>query len=92
MLEDIELEMAKIQRHKPTRKTHTHKFYKTRRSRWQTIRHPITRGQNMNMKNPYVLTLGAFLSAWAASNFAADYRSILWALLAGVFGYATPKK
>jgi hypothetical protein len=46
----------------------------------------------MNMKNPYVLTLGAFLSAWAASNFAADYRSILWALLAGVFGYATPKK
>ena len=39
------------------------------------------------MKNPYVLTAGAFLSAWAASNFAADYRSILWAVLAGVFGY-----
>ena len=46
----------------------------------------------MNMKNPYILTAGAFLAAWAASNFAADYRSILWAVLAGVFGYATPKK
>jgi hypothetical protein len=46
----------------------------------------------MNMKNPYVLTVGAFLSAWAASNFAADYRSVLWAVLAGVFGYATPKR
>lgn len=45
----------------------------------------------MNMKNPYFLTAGAFLAAWAASNFAADYRSVLWALLAGVFGYATPK-
>jgi len=29
----------------------------------------------MNMKNPAILTAGAFLSAWAASNFAADYRS-----------------
>jgi hypothetical protein len=46
----------------------------------------------MNIKNPYFLTAGAFLAAWAASNFAADYRSILWAVLAGVFGYATPKK
>lgn len=46
----------------------------------------------MNMKNPLVLTLGAFLSAWAASNFEVDYRAILWAILAGVFGYATPKK
>jgi hypothetical protein len=46
----------------------------------------------MKMTNPYVLMVGAFLSAWAASNFAADYRSILWAVLAGVFGYATPKR
>jgi len=45
-----------------------------------------------NMKNPLVLTAGAFLSAWAASNFALDYRAVLWAVLAGVFGYATPKK
>jgi hypothetical protein len=46
----------------------------------------------MNMKSPYVLTIGAFLSAWANSNFALDYRSVLWAVLAGVFGYATPKR
>jgi hypothetical protein len=46
----------------------------------------------MNMKNPYVLTTGAFLAAWAGSSFAPDYRSILFAVLAGVFGYATPKK
>ena len=46
----------------------------------------------MNMKNPIFLTSGAFLSAWAASNFAIDYRAVLWAILAGVFGYATPKK
>ena len=44
------------------------------------------------MKNPFVLTLGAFLAAWAGSEFALDYRSILWAVVAGVFGYATPKK
>jgi len=44
------------------------------------------------MKNPYVLTLGAFLAAWAGSEFALDYRSILWAVVAGVFGYATPTK
>jgi hypothetical protein len=46
----------------------------------------------MNIKNPIFLLVGAFLSAWAASNFAVDYRAILWAVLAGVFGYATPKK
>ena len=46
----------------------------------------------MNMKNPAVLTAGSFLSAWAASNFSLDYRAVLWAVLAGVFGYATPKK
>ena len=45
-----------------------------------------------NIKHPAYLAAGAFLAAWAASNFAADYRSVLWALLAGVFGYATPKK
>ena len=44
------------------------------------------------MKNPYVLTIGAFLAAWAGSEFALDYRSILWAVVAGVFGYATPTK
>lgn len=46
----------------------------------------------MNMKNPYVLTLGAFLAAWAGSEFALDYRAVLFAVLSGVFGYATPKK
>jgi hypothetical protein len=46
----------------------------------------------MKIKNPYFLTAGAFLSAWAASNFELDYRAVLWAVLAGVFGYATPKK
>lgn len=46
----------------------------------------------MNMKNPAVLTLGAFLSAWAGSNFEINYRTILFAVLSGVFGYATPKK
>jgi hypothetical protein len=44
------------------------------------------------MKHPLFLTAGAFLSAWAASNFQLDYRAVLWAILAGVFGYATPKK
>jgi hypothetical protein len=44
------------------------------------------------MKNPAILTAGAFLAAWGASNFALDYRSILWAVLAGVFGYASPKR
>lgn len=46
----------------------------------------------MNMKNPYILTLGAFLAAWAGSQFALDYRSVLFAIVAGVFGYATPSK
>lgn len=46
----------------------------------------------MNMKNPAMLTAGAFLAAWAGSDFALDYRSVLLAVLAGVFGYATPKK
>lgn len=46
----------------------------------------------MNIKNPIILTLGAFLAAWAGSNFDVDYRTILFAVLAGVFGYATPKK
>jgi Ca2+/Na+ antiporter len=44
------------------------------------------------MKSPSVLTVGAFLAAWAGSNFSPDYRSVLMAVLAGVFGYATPKK
>lgn len=46
----------------------------------------------MSMKNPYFLTAGAFLAAWAGSNFDLDYKSVLFAILAGVFGYATPKK
>jgi hypothetical protein len=47
----------------------------------------------MNAKNPYVMSLGAFLAVWGTtSNFSLDYRSILGSLVAGVFGYATPKK
>jgi hypothetical protein len=46
----------------------------------------------MNIKNPYVLTLGAFLAAWAGSEFSLDHKAILFAILSGVFGYATPKK
>jgi hypothetical protein len=44
------------------------------------------------MKNPYFLMSVAFLAAWAASTYSLDYRAVLWAILAGVFGYATPKK
>jgi hypothetical protein len=46
----------------------------------------------MNLKNPIVLAAGAFLAAWSATNFDADYRAILWAILSGVFGYASPKR
>lgn len=46
----------------------------------------------MNLKNPAIMAAGAFLAAWSASNFDTDYRAILWAILAGVFGFATPKK
>ena len=47
----------------------------------------------MNMKHPVVIAVGAFLAVWGTtSNFALDYRAILVALLAGVFGYASPKK
>ena len=47
----------------------------------------------MNMKNPNVMALGAFLAVWGTtSNFALDYRSILGSIVAGIFGYATPKK
>ena len=44
------------------------------------------------MKHPAVLALGAFLAAWSGSNFDLDYKAVLAAVLAGVFGYATPKK
>jgi len=45
------------------------------------------------MKNPYVMSLGAFLAVWGTtSNFALDYRSILGSIVAGVFGYASPNK
>jgi hypothetical protein len=46
----------------------------------------------MNLKNPAVLAAGAFLAAWSASNFNLDYRAILWSVLSGVFGYASPKR
>ena len=45
-----------------------------------------------SIKNPVVLSVGAFLAAWASSNFDLDYRAVLWAVVSGVFGYATPKK
>ena len=44
------------------------------------------------MKNPAVLALGAFLAAWAGSDFSLDYRAVLWAVCSGIFGYASPKK
>jgi len=45
----------------------------------------------MKITNKYVLALGGFLAAWAGSNFDLNYRSMLWAVLAGVFGYL-PKR
>jgi hypothetical protein len=47
----------------------------------------------MNMKHPAVIAFGAFLAVWGTtSNFALDYRAILGSIVAGVFGYATPRK
>jgi hypothetical protein len=47
----------------------------------------------MNIKHPAVVALGAFLAVWGTtSNFDLNYRSVLGALVAGFFGYATPKK
>jgi hypothetical protein len=47
----------------------------------------------MNMKHPAVIAVGAFLAVWGTtSNFDLNYRSILGAVVAGVFGYASPKK
>jgi hypothetical protein len=46
----------------------------------------------MNLKNPAILAAGAFLAAWSATNFELDYRAILWSILSGVFGYASPKR
>ena len=46
----------------------------------------------MNLKNPAILAAGAFLAAWSATNFDLDYRAVLWSVLSGVFGYASPKK
>ena len=57
------------------------------------VQYPDDRWQLMNMKHPAVISLGAFLAVWGTtSNFALDYRSILGAVVAGVFGYASPKK
>jgi len=47
----------------------------------------------MNMKHPAIIAVGAFLAVWGTtSNFALDYRAILGSVVAGVFGYATPRK
>ena len=47
----------------------------------------------MNMKHPAVIAVGAFLAVWGTtSNFALDYRAILGSIVAGVFGYTSPKK
>lgn len=47
----------------------------------------------MKMKHPVVISIGAFLAVWGTtSNFALDYRAILGSIVAGVFGYASPKK
>jgi hypothetical protein len=47
----------------------------------------------MNMKHPALIAVGAFLAVWGTtSNFDLNYRSILGAIVAGVFGYASPKK
>ena len=47
----------------------------------------------MNMKHPAVIAVGAFLAVWGTtSNFSLDYRAILGSIVAGIFGYATPKR
>jgi hypothetical protein len=47
----------------------------------------------MTIKHPAIVALGAFLAVWGTtSNFDLNYRSILGAIVAGFFGYATPKK
>jgi hypothetical protein len=47
----------------------------------------------MNMKHPVIISIGAFLAVWGTtSNFSLDYRAILGSVVAGVFGYATPRK
>jgi hypothetical protein len=47
----------------------------------------------MTIKHPAIIAIGAFLSVWGTtSNFEMDYRAILGSIVAGVFGYATPKK
>lgn len=46
----------------------------------------------MNLKDPRLMALASFLAAWQISNFALDYRSILGAVLCGVFGYKAPVK
>jgi hypothetical protein len=47
----------------------------------------------MNMKHPAIIAVGAFLAVWGtSSNFDLDYRAVLSAIVAGVFGYASPRK
>jgi hypothetical protein len=85
--------MAQISREQSAQKTCTFLVSQGCGHGWLVLqRNPYDRRKLMNIKNPIFLTAGAFLSAWAASNFDIDYRAILWAVLAGVFGYATPKK
>lgn len=43
---------------------------------------------NDYIKHPALLAVGGFLAAWAGSDFELDYRAILWAVVAGIFGYA----
>jgi hypothetical protein len=47
---------------------------------------------NEYIKHPALLALGGFLAAWAGSDFALDHRAVLWAVVAGIFGYAKPIK
>ena len=44
------------------------------------------------LKHPIFMALGGILAAWAGSNFELDYRAVLFAVLAGVCGYAKPVK
>jgi len=54
---------------------------------------PRTAGLATLVIHPAILSVGAFLAVWGTtSNFSLDYRAILGAVVAGVFGYASPKK
>jgi hypothetical protein len=68
-------------------------FHYKGRYRQFVLFYPHVRRHSMNMKHPAIVSLGAFLAVWGTtSNFALDYRSILGSIVAGVFGYASPKR